>query len=56
MKKIIKEFIFGVRRSPVDVMSTGFRTVIPKKQPTYQEWCKQFNVSMLHDKKRIYLN
>lgn len=52
----IKELIFGVRREPVDTISTGLRTIKPENQPSYEEWCKQFNVSMLHDRKAIYLN
>lgn len=59
MKKIItltKEFVFGVRREPVESISTGFKTLKPKNQPSYQEWVKEFRVSMLHDRKTIYLN
>ncbi len=52
----IKAFIFGVRREAVDTMSTGFRSSYPDNQPTYEEWCKQFNVGMLYDRKTIHLN
>lgn len=51
----IKELIFGKRREPVDVMSTGLRTIKPENQPTYEEWCKEFRVSMLYDRKAIHL-
>jgi hypothetical protein len=51
----IKELIFGVRREPVESISTGLRTIKPEKQPTYEEWCKEFRVSMLHDRKPVYL-
>lgn len=54
--KLIKELIFGRRRDPVDVMSTGLRTIKPENQPTYEEWCKEFRVSMLYDRKAIHLN
>lgn len=54
--KLIKEFIFGKRREPVEFMSTGLRTMKPKNQPTYEEWCKEFNVSMLHDRKIVHIN
>ena len=53
--KFIKELIFGVRRQPVDVMSTGLRTLEPKKKPSYEDWCNEFKVSMLYDRKAIYL-
>ena len=59
MKKIIiftKEFVFGVRREPVDTISIGYKTLKPKNQPNYEDWAKEFNVSMLHDRKTIYLN
>jgi hypothetical protein len=52
----IKQLIFGVRREPVDIISTGFTSSYPNDQPTYEEWCKQFNVGMLYDRKTIYLN
>ena len=52
----IKILIFGVRRKPVDTISTGFHSLYPKNQPSYEEWCKEFPVSMLHDRKAIYLN
>lgn len=58
MKKVltvIKEFIFGVRCEPVESISTGFKTLKPKNQPNYQDWAKEFNVSMLHDRKIIHL-
>jgi hypothetical protein len=59
MKKImsfIKVLIFGVRREPVEPMTTGFHSSYPKNQPSYEEWCKQFRVSMLHDRKAIHIN
>jgi hypothetical protein len=52
---LVKEFLFGVRREPVDTISTGFRSSYPDNQPTYEEWCKQFNVSMLYDRKILHL-
>jgi len=59
MKKImsfIKALIFGVRREPVETMTTGFHSSYPKNALSYEEWCKQFNVSMLHDRKVIHIN
>ena len=58
MKKIIifaKEFVFGVRREPVDTISTAYKTLKPKNQPSYEDWAKEFRVSMLHDRKIIHL-
>jgi hypothetical protein len=51
----IKELIFGKRREPVEPMSTGLRTMKPENQPSYQEWCKEFRVSMMYDRKAIHL-
>lgn len=51
----IKRLLFGVRREPVDVISTGLRSTYPKNQPTYERWCKDFKVSMLYDRKAIHL-
>lgn len=59
MKKIItltKEFVFGVRREPVEPISTGFKTLKPKDQPNYHNWVKEFRVSMLHDRKVIHMD
>ena len=59
MKKVmsfIKALIFGVRCKPVESISTGLHSSYPENAPSYEEWCKQFNVSMLHDRKATYLN
>lgn len=53
--QFIKQLIFGVRREPVDIISTGFHSSYPKDQPSYEDWCKEFRVSMLHDRKVIHL-
>lgn len=50
----IKRFLFGVRRKPVDTISTGLRTT-SYNSPSFEEWCKEFNVSMLYDRKTIHL-
>lgn len=52
----IKQLIFGVRREPVDVISTGFHTLHPDKPLSYEEWCKEFRVSMLYDRKTAHLS
>ena len=57
MKKIIVEFIFGVRAKPVDTIKDGYRTVnYNAYAQDFGEWCKMFNVSMLHDRKPKYLD
>ena len=53
--QFIKRLLFGVRREPVESMSTGLRTMHPKNQPTFERWCKDFNVSMLYDRKAIHI-
>jgi hypothetical protein len=50
----IKRILFGVRREPVDVISTGFRTM-HYNSPSFDEWCKEFNVSLLYDRKVVHL-
>lgn len=54
--ELIKKLIFGPRREPVDVISTGLRTIEPENQPSFEEWCKEFKVGMLHDRKTIHIN
>jgi len=53
--QFIKALIFGVRREPVDTISTGFHSYYPKNQPSYEDWCKEFRVSMMYDRKTIHL-
>lgn len=52
MKKI-KELIFGRVNSPVDTISTGVHTVHPKDEMSFQQWLRQYRVSMLYDRKTI---
>ena len=54
--ELIKKLIFGPRREPVDVISTGLRTIEPENQPSFEEWCKEFKVGMLYDRKTIHIN
>ena len=53
--QFIKALIFGVRREPVEQMTTGFNSSYPKDQPSYEDWCKEFRVGMLYDRKIIHL-
>jgi hypothetical protein len=52
--KLIKQLLFGKRCKPVDTISTGLRTT-EYKSPPFEEWCKEFNVSMLYDRKIVHL-
>ena len=55
MKKFIKELLFGRRAKPVCQIKLGFRTVQPTVHSSnYYEWCKEFRVGMLSDRKPIY--
>jgi hypothetical protein len=56
MKKFIKELIFGRVRRPVDTISTGLHTVYPKDELSFQGWLNQYRVSMLSERKPIFIN
>jgi hypothetical protein len=49
MIKLIKQFIFGVRREPVESFYEGV-TTLQYEKPEYNEWCKQLNVSIRYKK------
>jgi hypothetical protein len=49
----IKTLLFGKRCEPVDIISTGVHTT-PYNSPSFVDWCKEFNVSMLHDRKIVH--
>lgn len=52
--KLIKEFIFGRRADAVCQIQTGYRTVQPKiHSQDFYEWCKEFRVGILSDRKPI---
>jgi hypothetical protein len=53
--QFIKQLIFGKRRKPVESISTGFHSLYPKNPPSFEEWCKEFRVGMLYDRKVIHL-
>ena len=53
--KWIKEFLFGRRAEAVCQIKTGTHTVQPRVHAfSYYEWCKEFRVSILSDRKPIY--
>ena len=50
----IKEFLFGRRAEAVCQIKTGHRTVQPKlHSKDFYEWCKEFRVGILSDRKPI---
>jgi len=54
--KMIKQLLFG---EPIKGEKLP-KVVPPKERPMntkdFAQWCKEFNVSMLHDKKIIHIN
>ena len=32
-----------------------FKSTYPKNRPSQEEWCKEFNVSMLYDRQIVYI-
>lgn len=57
MKTKILEFFFGRKAKPVDTIKIGYHTVNYNTYcKDFGEWCKEFNVSMLYDKKPLHFN
>lgn len=57
MLKFIKELLFGRRAKPVCTIITTLHTVQPNTHVNdFGDWCKEFNVSMLHNRKPLHLN
>lgn len=57
MLKFIKELLFGRRTKPVCTINTSLHTVQPTTHAeNFGEWCKEFNVSMLHNRTPLHLN
>lgn len=57
MLKFIKELLFGRRTKPVCTINTSLHTVQPATHAeNFGDWCKEFNVSMLHNRKPLHLN
>lgn len=57
MLKFIKELLFGRRASPVcERPRAGYRTTHFGRVTNFGDWCKEFKVSMLHDRKSIHLD
>lgn len=57
MLKLIKEFLFGKRAPPIcERPKAGWKTTYYGGYSTYGEWCKEFRVSMLHNRQPLHLN
>lgn len=57
MLKFIKELLFGRRASPVcERPKAGYKTTQFGRVTNFGEWCKEFKVSMLHNRKSIHLD
>ena len=54
--KLIKEFLFGKRANAVCQIQLGFKSTYPQNKLSYLEWCNEFKVSVLHNRKPVYLN
>lgn len=52
----IKELLFGFEYQAVDQINLGLHTVHPDNQPSQEEWLKEYRVSMLYDRKIVYIN
>jgi hypothetical protein len=57
-KKLIKKvitFFLGERAKGEPVKAPKFRTTYPENQPSEHEWYKEFRVSCLHGKQRVFI-
>lgn len=54
--KIIKEFIFGRRANAVCDVCNTYHTIKPSTALTFEQWCTEFRVSMLHGKQITEMN
>ena len=50
MKSNIITLIFGERRKPIESFSPGVRTTHPPKKISFNNWCKELNVSGMYQK------
>jgi hypothetical protein len=46
--------LFNSRQENTKV-TVKFKTIIPQEQMEFEQWCKEFNVGMLWDKKIVHL-
>ena len=51
----IKEFIFGRKQESVCTISTKLHTVAPGTRISFENWCKEFRVSIMWDKRVVHI-
>jgi len=50
-------YMFFLRKERDNSRITGkFNTVHPPKRPSYHQWCREFNVSMLHNRTIVHID
>jgi len=54
--KVLIKYLFGEPAPPVDTISLGTHTVHPPINISFDDWCKEFKVSMLHGKNITHIN
>jgi hypothetical protein len=56
--KLIKHILFGPRCQAHPPIKDGFHTILPKKQISFNDWCKELKVSSRvprnYEKSRLY--
>lgn len=55
MKKI-KELLFGKRADSLGPIKTGFTTKFFGGYTTFSDWCQEFRVGMLYDRKALHID
>ena len=43
--KLIKQLIYGVRREKQETFVDGFSTHLPEQYISFNDWCRELNVS-----------
>jgi ubiquitin-like-conjugating enzyme ATG3 len=58
MKKIIDKIEEFVLRNEVsrDKITCKFKTVSPRERISYEQWCKEFRVSMMYDRRIVHMS
>lgn len=59
LKQKLKTLIFGERAKAQDPIITTYHTShpqLPRAHYGYKEWCEEFRVGMLYDRKAYHLN
>ena len=52
--KMLKKLLFGIPATGLPAISS-YTTIQPPQQPEYQEWVRQYNVSLRWGKISVYL-